>query len=147
MTEPEFRINIPADRCPAASSIDVAFAFRAEVPPVAKLLLIGYGDSPCTVASAARFACVSEAEARAITDRLVADGFLTVNEPEQPTPPSLARKRAIVFERDEHTCRHCGASEHLTVDHVYPKSLGGSDELDNLQTLCRSCNSRKGVSV
>ena len=32
----------------------------------------------------------------------------------------------------------------LTVDHIKPRSLGGTDELDNLQILCRQCNSRKG---
>lgn len=31
----------------------------------------------------------------------------------------------------------------LTVDHVIPKSAGGTDRPDNLQVLCRSCNSRK----
>lgn len=31
------------------------------------------------------------------------------------------------------------------VDHVVPKSAGGSDLMDNLRTLCRSCHSRKTV--
>ena len=32
----------------------------------------------------------------------------------------------------------------LTKDHIMPKSKGGSDELDNLQTLCGPCNFKKG---
>lgn len=32
----------------------------------------------------------------------------------------------------------------LTVDHIIPKSLGGSDELDNLQPMCAGCNFKKG---
>ena len=31
--------------------------------------------------------------------------------------------------------------------HVYPEVRGGSSELDNLQTLCRPCNSIKGAKI
>lgn len=52
--------------------------------------------------------------------------------------------RMQVFERDSHTCKKCGSTENLTVDHIHPEILGGGIDLDNLQTLCRSCNSSKG---
>jgi 5-methylcytosine-specific restriction endonuclease McrA len=32
----------------------------------------------------------------------------------------------------------------MTVDHIIPRSRGGTDDLDNLQTLCTKCNSIKG---
>jgi len=32
----------------------------------------------------------------------------------------------------------------ITVDHILPKSLGGSDDLENLQPMCLGCNSNKG---
>lgn len=32
----------------------------------------------------------------------------------------------------------------LTVDHIIPRSLGGSEELDNLQPMCADCNFKKG---
>jgi len=38
----------------------------------------------------------------------------------------------------------CGTEERLSVDHIVPRTLGGSDSLDNLQVLCSSCNSAKG---
>jgi len=32
----------------------------------------------------------------------------------------------------------------MTIDHIKPKSLGGGDEFENLQTMCAPCNSAKG---
>ena len=54
------------------------------------------------------------------------------------------RDSLVVFRRDSYRCVHCGSEDDLTVDHIHPWSKGGSDELENLQTLCGSCNSRKG---
>ena len=34
--------------------------------------------------------------------------------------------------------------EDLTLDHIIPESHGGHTTAENLQTLCRSCNSHKG---
>ena len=44
-----------------------------------------------------------------------------------------------------YTCAHpeCPIHANLTVDHVVPLSRGGTDELKNLQFLCRSHNSSK----
>ena len=53
--------------------------------------------------------------------------------------------RGVIFERDNFTCLICGATDNLSVDHVLAESKGGATTLDNLQTLCRSCNSRKGA--
>lgn len=64
-----------------------------------------------------------------------------------PRPPIPTEIRWMVYSRDGHRCLHCGTTEALSLDHIYPYSLGGSDEPDNLQTLCRPCNSRKGVKV
>lgn len=32
----------------------------------------------------------------------------------------------------------------FTIDHVFPKALGGTDHLSNLQPMCGSCNEAKG---
>lgn len=49
-----------------------------------------------------------------------------------------------VWERDEFSCNFCGARKYLTIDHIKPESLGGETTPGNLQTLCRSCKSKKG---
>ena len=33
----------------------------------------------------------------------------------------------------------------LTIDHIYPKSKGGTDHVENLWLLCGACNSSKGT--
>jgi len=43
-------------------------------------------------------------------------------------------------------CTCCGiATGKLEVDHIAPKHFGGSNILDNLQTLCKKCNQLKGT--
>lgn len=56
-------------------------------------------------------------------------------------------ERMVVFGRDSFKCLHCGTRRKLTIDHIIPVALGGPNELSNYQTLCRRCNSRKGVKV
>lgn len=41
-------------------------------------------------------------------------------------------------------CAYCGSEENLSVDHVFPRNLGGTDNADNLVCCCRKCNSSKG---
>lgn len=52
-----------------------------------------------------------------------------------------------VFRKDGYRCRMCGASKddgiELTIDHIIPLAAGGTNDLDNLQTLCRECNENK----
>lgn len=43
---------------------------------------------------------------------------------------------------DEPFCRRCGV-EGVEVDHIVPRSLGGADDRQNLQTLCTACHNRK----
>ena len=55
--------------------------------------------------------------------------------------------RSAVMLRDAYTCQYCGdmpGRNHLTVDHVIPRSRGGSHDWDNLVTACTRCNQRKG---
>ncbi|WP_136314335.1 HNH endonuclease [Actinomyces procaprae] len=54
------------------------------------------------------------------------------------------RTRYEVLRRDNYTCRYChSTTSELTVDHVIPKALGGSDDASNLVAACRDCNAGK----
>jgi 5-methylcytosine-specific restriction endonuclease McrA len=62
--------------------------------------------------------------------------------------PRDTRKRKItrraVFARDSWTCQYCGTRANLTVDHVIPRSKGGTSSWDNIVASCAPCNRRKG---
>jgi 5-methylcytosine-specific restriction endonuclease McrA len=44
-------------------------------------------------------------------------------------------------------CLACGASKDISIDHVVPLSKGGTNDITNLQPLCRACNSSKGTNA
>jgi hypothetical protein len=75
---------------------------------------------------------------------LLPDGWRLCNVGRHPIPQGV---RAAVLERDGHRCTNCGAIDNLQVDHRWPVALGGGDEIENLCTLCRPCNSSKGARV
>lgn len=57
--------------------------------------------------------------------------------------------RNELVQRDGNYCAICGQafdSVEATIDHIYPRSLGGKTELDNLQLLCPACNIAKGTT-
>jgi len=54
--------------------------------------------------------------------------------------------RIKVMEKYNGKCRYCGSTEDLTIDHALPVFRGGRSEDENLQLLCRVCNSRKGMA-
>lgn len=44
---------------------------------------------------------------------------------------------------NNYSCVHCGAQDDITQDHIIPLSKGGLNVIENIQPLCRSCNSKK----
>ncbi len=55
----------------------------------------------------------------------------------------LSRKN--ILRRDGNQCQYCGKkTSALTIDHIIPKSRGGSDTWENLVAACVSCNNKKG---
>ena len=63
-----------------------------------------------------------------------------------PAERRPAFTRFNVFLRDRFTCQYCGrhcASDHLSIDHVLPRSRGGATNWENCVLACVSCNARK----
>jgi len=59
-----------------------------------------------------------------------------------------ASMRSRIRQRAQYLCEYCHSSEEastsqFTIDHLQPKSLGGTDALENLALACHRCNTRR----
>ena len=58
-----------------------------------------------------------------------------------------ADKKAYLLERENYCCIYCGThagQAKMQIEHVIPKSKGGTDSLNNLVLSCEACNQDKG---
>ncbi|HEY9176020.1 MAG TPA: HNH endonuclease [Verrucomicrobiae bacterium] len=64
-----------------------------------------------------------------------------------------SRTRARVRERADHRCEYCHLHQDdsplatLHVEHIVPKTHGGTDDLENLALACIDCNLHKGTNL
>jgi 5-methylcytosine-specific restriction endonuclease McrA len=62
-------------------------------------------------------------------------------------PPRRVKfSRRNIFERDRYSCQYCDRTpvrSELSVDHVVPKSRGGTTVWTNVVLACTECNARK----
>jgi len=86
--------------------------------------------------------CKCDACLRAVTilDEWWGPAPLTHRSPTDPTT------RRCVISRSEGQCASCHGPPPFDVDHIVPVALGGTDDLSNLQALCKPCHRRKTSS-
>jgi 5-methylcytosine-specific restriction endonuclease McrA len=59
--------------------------------------------------------------------------------------PVVKLTRRELFRRDNFTCQYCGKHKsNLTMDHIFPRRLGGTQTWENVVTACAECNHMKG---
>ena len=51
--------------------------------------------------------------------------------------------RRKITERWDYECAYCGSTKNLTIDHVVPRSKGGTDFTKNVVCCCHDCNQSK----
>jgi 5-methylcytosine-specific restriction endonuclease McrA len=117
-------------------------------------LVLNASFEPLSVVSSRRAVCLLLAEK---AELLAADEFVLRSERLTMPSPAVIRlcymvraprrrvvsaSRRAVFARDDYRCQYCGDGAD-SIDHVVPRSRGGSDEWDNLAAACRACNSAK----
>ncbi|MEY2468173.1 MAG: hypothetical protein QOF21_871 [Actinomycetota bacterium] len=59
-----------------------------------------------------------------------------------PYTTRVALNRRAVFARDNYRCQYCHATAE-NIDHVVPRSRGGTHTWDNVVAACKACNARK----
>jgi hypothetical protein len=67
----------------------------------------------------------------------------------EATSSSEAKRkwRQSIKEKWNNQCAYCGNEENLTLDHITPRSKGGSDRATNVLCACNECNHSKGQQI
>lgn len=67
----------------------------------------------------------------------------------EATKSSEAKRkwRESIKEKWNYQCAYCGSEENLTLDHITPRSKGGSDRLTNVLCACQKCNKSKAHQI
>jgi 5-methylcytosine-specific restriction endonuclease McrA len=83
-------------------------------------------------------------------------GYLKRLSPERKEEIRLREKhrrlelRFSILKRDNFTCQYCGRKAPdviLQIDHMFPKSKGGLDKIENYKTTCQECNLGKSDKI
>ncbi len=80
-------------------------------------------------------------------DRLVTARTDVPRRTDIDAPINYRQNKHVLYGQQEGYCAGCRAFmefRHFEVDHVIPRSRGGTDHIDNLQLLCGHCNRIKG---
>lgn len=98
---------------------------------------------PAEVAEIGGYASADDVERAAALLRPTKYGHVLAKASVRGDIPLAVRRE--VFAHDNWMCVYCKSKRRLEIDHVTPIAKGGTDERSNLQTLCRTCNRRKGA--
>ncbi len=101
---------------------------------------------------------ISEKAAELVVERIKADQGLFENIIKRTDIPKRTdlgdtlrynhpKNKTLLYGEQSGNCNGCGThfqKQHLEVDHIIARNVGGTDHLENLQLLCSHCNSVKG---
>lgn len=59
----------------------------------------------------------------------------------------LPSEKDFILKKYRNQCYKCGSKKNLAIDHIYPVRKGGINNLNNLQVLCKVCNSKKWIKT
>lgn len=83
---------------------------------------------------------------QSVTFRIRVPEVITLTEYDRVPQNAVTFSRRNIYKRDHFTCQYCHTqlhSEDLTIDHVIPRSRGGTSTWENCVLACLPCNKRK----
>ncbi len=83
---------------------------------------------------------------QSVTFRMRIPEVITLTHYDRVPTNVVTFSRRNIYKRDRYTCQYCGlqpGSEELTIDHVLPRSRGGTSTWENCVLACLNCNKRK----
>ena len=83
---------------------------------------------------------------QAVRQRLRVPEVITLTGYDRLPTAAVTFSRRNVFKRDHYTCQYCNVqpgTEELSIDHVLPRSQGGTSTWENCVLACVACNKRK----
>jgi 5-methylcytosine-specific restriction endonuclease McrA len=89
---------------------------------------------------------VGEAFVRGVTYHFRAPEVIVLTKFDRMPRFQVSFSRRNLYRRDAYTCQYCGAkpgTKELTIDHVVPRSKGGTSSWDNCVLACLDCNRKK----
>ena len=87
-----------------------------------------------------------EAFIQAVRMRLRVPEVIVLGEYDRLPEAAVSFSRRNIFKRDHWTCQYCArqpGGEELTIDHVVPRSQGGTSTWENCVLACINCNARR----
>jgi len=130
----------PVGVASVARSLTLVAAERARIVDPNDFQLYTWGDWARLIPQE------NEPFVQAVTFRIRVPEVITLTEYDRVPTNTVAFSRRNIFKRDRFTCQYCGAqpgSEELTIDHVQPRSRGGTSTWENCVLACIECNSKK----
>jgi 5-methylcytosine-specific restriction endonuclease McrA len=121
---------------------------------MSSVLVLNYDFTPLNVTSFKRgfvLVCKGKAEVVKSDDNPLSNGYKNFVRPViirlltyiKHYTKKISPTRNRIYKRDDNQCVYCGSKKQLTIDHILPKSRGGTNEWTNLVTCCFRCNIRK----
>lgn len=95
---------------------------------------------------ARRAPTAEEPYVQSVTFQIRVPEVITLTEYDRVPVNTVSFSRRNIYKRDRFACQYCGlqpGSEELTIDHVLPRSRGGTSTWENCVLACLECNKRK----